>query len=252
MNCGVECCHTVWKILRPKLETLLEQHKFAQAQKVIRIRRNEREWEFEPFWDEFVISRSWDATQPWTLPRFVDACELPAINKMLAEDESRIPVTAERWQAVVHSVPGELTEFANRVMCDVVKLLDASDLIDGTDTNTIDACEDPDPSIFERATSLISCGVADCHNLFTFPAILQEEHVTPYRYFNFCDRKWADLLSRLQHEPEVFRVASFVLKTLGLPNDTPLVAFDGFERKLLCLCGNPKFRGPLDFRSLVS
>jgi len=91
----------VWKILRPKLETILQEHALAQAQDVIRIRRDQREAEFEPFWDEFVVSRSWDLTPPWALPRFVDACELPAIDRMLAEDESKIPVTAERWKMAI-------------------------------------------------------------------------------------------------------------------------------------------------------
>jgi hypothetical protein len=250
-NTVVECLlYVVWKILRPKLETLLKEHKAAQAQAVIRIRRDQREWELQPFWDDFVVSYSWDAAPPWALPRFVDACELPAINKMLSEDESKIPVTVERWREVVDSVPEDLAEFANQVKRDVIRLLTVSDLkIDSIDA---DASKDADPNIFDRASSLISCGVAGCQNLLTFPAILQEDHVTPYHNHNFQDRKWPDLLSRLRHEPEVSRAVSLVLQTLGLSNDTPLVAFDGFDRKLVCLCGNPKFRQPVDFRSLVS
>jgi len=242
----------VWKILRPKLETILQEHALAQAQNVIRIRRDQREAEFEPFWDEFVVSRSWDLTPPWALPRFVDACELPAIDRMLAEDESKIPVTAERWQMAIDSVPDDLTEFANQVMRDVLTLLHTVNVkID--DTATVGTYEEADPlSIFERASSLISCGAVGCQNLLTFPAILQEEHVTPYRHFSFHDRKWADLLSRLRYEPEVLRAASHVLKALGLPNNTQLAALDGIGRRLLCLCGNPQFRRPLDFRSLVS
>ncbi|KIM85611.1 hypothetical protein PILCRDRAFT_339443 [Piloderma croceum F 1598] len=243
----------LWKILRPKLEALLEEHKHAQAEAVIRIRRDQREREFEPIWDEFVVSHSWDS-QPWSLPRFVDACELPAINRMLAEDESRIPVTAERWQAVVGFVPNDLNRFADQVMRDIVKLLKVA----ASETNTVkaeaataeDAHEDMDSSIFKRASSLLSCGVTGCQNLYTFPEILEEEHVTPYRYRNFRDRKWPDLLSRLKHEPEVFRCASLVLKTLGWPEDTHLAAFDECNIKLICLCGNPKFQQPMDFRSL--
>jgi hypothetical protein len=175
---------------------------------------------------------------------------------MLAEDESRIPVTAERWQAVVGSVPNDLNRFANQVMRDIVKLLKAA----ASETNTVkteaataeDAHQDMDPNIFGRASSLLSCGVTGCQNLYNFPAILEEEHVTPYRSFEFDDRKWSDLLSRLKHEPEVFRCASLVLKTLGWPEDTHLAAFDECNMKLICLCGNPKFRQPMDFRSLVS
>jgi hypothetical protein len=251
-------CHwtfgLVWKILRPKLEALLEEHKRARAETVIRIRRDQREQEFEPFWDEFVVSRSW-GSQPWSLPRFVDACELPSINRMLAEDESRVPVTAERWQAVVGSVPDDLNRFADQVMRDIIKLLK----IATSDTNTIkaeaaaeEAHEDMDPSIFKKASSLLSCGVTGCQNLHTFPEILEEEHVTPYRYLDFPDRKWSDLLSRLKHEPEVFRCASLILKTLEWPEDTHLAALDECNIKLICLCGNPKFQQPMDFRSLVS
>jgi len=246
----------VWKILRPKLETLLEEHKLAEAEAVIRIRRNQREREFEPFWDEFVHSHSWGGAQPWALPRFVDACDLPAIDKMLADDESKIPVTVERWQAVVGSVPDDINRFAHQVMRDIIRLLKVAELetncVKADVPTAVDAYEDMDPTIFDRASSLLSCGVTDCQNLFTFPTILEEEHVTPYRYFNFYDRKWSHLLSRLQHEPEVFHCVSLVLKTLRLPKDTPLAAFDEFDRKLVCLCGNPKFQKPMDFRSLVS
>ena len=179
---------------------------------------------------------------------------------MLSENESTIPVTAERWELVVGSVPEDVNGFANQVMRDMVRLLRVTE--SGTTTlkaeNAIfedaveDTYDDADPSIFERASSLLSCGITGCRNLCTFPAILQEEHVTPYRYLNFPDRKWPDLFSRLQHEPEVFRSASLVLKTLGLPEDTPLATFDQFDRKLVCLCGNPKFQSPMHFRELVS
>jgi hypothetical protein len=243
----------VWKIIRPKLEALLEEHRLAEARQVIRFQRDQREREFEPFWDEFVVSRSWNAAQPWALPRFVDACELPSINEMLAEDESKIPVTAERWRLVVEYVSDDLKGFANQVRRDVARLLKIAE----SETSSIEAdiaiAEDEDPAIFERASSLLSCGVTGCQNLLTFPAILQEEHVTPYRYFNFPDRKWSDLLSRLQHEPQVFRSVSHVLKILGLPEDTALAAFDEFvDGKLVCSCGNPKFQKPVGFRSLVS
>jgi hypothetical protein len=175
---------------------------------------------------------------------------------MLAEDESAIQVTAERWQAVVGSVPDNLNEFANQVTRDVVRLLK----VVNSDTNSADVdtaiVDDTphvaDPSIFERASSLLSCGVSGCKNLLTFPAILQEEHVTPYHNFDFHDRKWSDLLSRLKHEPEVFRTVSVVLKTLELPDDTCLTAFDAFDRKFMCLCGNPQYQKPMDFQSLVS
>jgi hypothetical protein len=168
---------------------------------------------------------------------------------MLAEDESDVQVTAERWLAVVASVPDEMKKFADRVMHDVVRLLKVVN--SETDPTTFNN-EDMDPSIFEWASSLLSCGSSGCKNLLTFPEILQEEHVTPYQNFNFRDRKWPDLLSRLRHEPEVFRTVSLVLKILELPEDTPLAPFDAWDRKFICLCGNPRFRGSMDFRSLVS
>jgi hypothetical protein len=235
----------VWNIIHPKLVAILEGHK----QMTILSRRDQREREFEPLWDEFVISHSWDVEKSWAKPTFVDACELPVINKMLAEDEWTIQVTAERWQAVVRSMPDELIKFADQIMRDVVKLLKAvnSETNSPNDIATAVDNEEVDPSIFGWASSLLSCGVSGCKNLLTFPEILQEEHLTP------CPNlKWSDLFSSLRHEPEVFRTVSLVLKTLELPDDTPLVAFDAFDRKLICMCDNPKFRGPVDFRSLVS
>lgn len=160
-------------------------------------------------------------------------------------------MTAERWLAVVASVPDGMKKFADGVMHDVVRLLKVVN--SGTNkyaTITLNN-EDMDPSIFEWASSLLSCGSSGCKNLFTFPEILQEEHVTPYQNFNFQDRKWPDLLSRLQHEPEVFRTVSLVLKTLELPDDTPLALFDAWDRKFICLCGNPQFRSSMDFTLLV-
>jgi hypothetical protein len=242
----------VWKVIQPKLVGLIEDLKRTENQQIIRERRDLREYELQPFWDEFVLSHPWDDEKPWALPRFVDVCDLPVIDKMLAEDESRIQVTAERWGAVVALVPDEVKKFADRVMHDVVGLLRVAN----SETNsrqygsTADDNEDMDPSIFERASSLLSCGISGCKNLFPFPEILQEEHVTPY--FNYLGRKWPDLLSRLRHEPEVFRTVSLVLKTLELPDDTPLAPFDAWDRKFRCLCGNPKLERFMDFRSLVS
>lgn len=249
------CSYTlaaVWKVIQPKLVGLLEDHRRAENQKFIRTRRARRECEFEPFWDKFVLSYSWDSEKPWALPRFVDACDLPVIDKMLAEDESSIQVTAERWLAVVASVPDEIKKFADRVTHDMVRLLNAVNSETNKYGPTTFNNEEVDLTIFERATSLLSCGRSDCKNLLTFPEILQEEHVTPYQNFNFQDRKWPDLLSRLRHSPEVFRTVSLVLKTLELPDDTPLALFDAWDRKFICLCGNPQFRSYMDFKSLVS
>jgi hypothetical protein len=251
MSCIYRTFTIVWKILRPKLEALLNERKLAEAQEAIRCRRAQREREFEPFWDGFVISRSWNTAQPWALPRFVDACELPAINSMLTEDDSKIPVTAERWRLAIMSVPDDLERFASQVMHDVIRLLKTTELRTKDAAAIVDETIGEDPSIFERATSLLSCGTPNCHNLLTFPAILQEEHVTPYRYFNFNDRKWPDLFARLQHEPEVLRSALLVLKTLRLPTDTLISLFNEFDMKFVCLCGNPKFQRPMDFQSLV-
>jgi hypothetical protein len=171
---------------------------------------------------------------------------------MLAEDESSIQVTAQRWLAVVASVPDEMKTFADRVMHDVVRLLKGIN----SETNKYDPTtfdnEEMGPGIFKWASSLLSCGSSGCKNLFTFPEILQEEHVTPYQNFNFQDRKWPDLLSRLRHEPEVFSTVSLVLKNLGLPDDTPLALFDAWGRKFICLCGNPQFLSFMDFQSLAS
>jgi hypothetical protein len=244
------CSHTfatVWKTIQPKLVGLLEDHRDDKNQTIIRSRREQREYEFEPFWDKFVLTYKWDNERPWALPRFVDACDLPVINKMLAEDESSIQVTEERWLAVIASVPDEIKKFADRVMHDVIRLLKVN-----SETNTTFNNEDMDPSIFGLASSLLSCGSSDCANLLTFPDILQEEHVTPYTNFGFRDRKWPDLFSRLRHEPEVFRTVSLVLKTLGLSDDTPLALIDGWDRKFICLCGNPGFQGSMNFQSLVS
>jgi len=241
----------IWKVIQPKLVGILEDYRRAENQIIIRTRRDQREREFEPFWDEFVLSYSWDSEKLWALPRFVDACDLPVIDKMLAEDESSIQVTAQRWLAVVASVPDEMKTFADRVMHDVVRLLKGIN----SETNKYDPTtfdnEEMGPGIFKWASSLLSCGSSGCKNLFTFPEILQEEHVTPYQNFNFQDRKWPDLLSRLRHEPEVFSTVSLVLKNLGLPDDTPLALFDAWGRKFICLCGNPQFLSFMDFQSLI-
>jgi hypothetical protein len=174
---------------------------------------------------------------------------------MLAENESKIRVTEKRWQTRIQSVPDELNEFAIQALRDVVRLLKVTDLKpDGSQSNS-PAIDDTDeclyPGILERASSLLSCDVTGCQELLAFPVILRHDHVTPAISFLAQYQRWSVSLSRLRHEPEVCRVALWVLEFLGLSDDTPLAALNEFDGRLVCLCGNPKFQKPMSFQSLV-
>jgi hypothetical protein len=135
----------VWKIIRPKFEAILEKHRFDAAQMIIKLQHKERVREFRPFWNYFVDARPWNAEQPWAFPQFADACQLPAIDEILSENELKIPVTVERWSIVVESVPDELNEFTIQVLRDVITLLEVPDL----DSNhQVDDADDMDLCIF--------------------------------------------------------------------------------------------------------
>jgi len=215
---------------------------------IVRDRRNQREHEFQPLWSKFVDAWSGDTSKFWVFPRFSDACELPTIDRMLAEDDSKIPVTDERWQAVIESVPDELDEFAISTVRDVARLLTFANKDDSSESKlpSPNTPGDFDPAIIWMPSSLFryDSWSSDRHALFSFPEIVEAQDCGP-------SLKWSIILSRIRYDPEVLPIVNLVLENLGLPTNISHDALTKLDGQLICLCGNPKFREPMNFPSLI-
>jgi len=189
-----------------------------------------------------------DQEQRRLMPRHSDVYDLPAIAAMLYEDHATIPVTEERWLAVVDSVDSQVKMWQAEVRHDLLLLLKSAKnlpphwfLTPALKPQAVDVTGDEvDFSVIDKASSLFRCGTYGCKDLFGHAAIFDHRH--------FHNRKWVDILSRLQCEAGTELVVAAVLKNLNLPEDTSLAAMEQLNGRLICLCGH---RNSTTFGELV-
>lgn len=214
------------------------------------MRCDERRRELEPMWTEFLTSMP-NQEQRRLMSLHSDACDLPAIAAMLYEDNATIPVTEERWLAIVDSVEFQVTMRQAGVWHDLRQCLKkpkkhwlaAPEWKTETDDITGEESDDDDDfTVLEKASSLFRCD--KCYsNLFGHAAIFDHLH--------FRGKKWVDILPWLRHEAGTELVVTTVLRALKLPEDTPLAAMEQLNGRLMCLCGHPDFQNPTTFGDLV-
>lgn len=234
---------SVWKIIQPKLEALIEEEK---AKKLERARKNriiDRASEFKPFWDSLIpdIINAYENV----IPTFSDAQELPAIAELLAEDNAHTPVTEKRFLARKDAILADIPGYQTRVKRELVKYGVPS----LTAPTTQIADEDLDLSILNHASTLFRCpGSWTCKMLLPYPDIFSHEHIALGVVGTFVSSS----LSRLRPTNKVKPMAIQVLKALGLPEDTPASVVSELNGRFICRCGHPNHREPMDFGALVS
>jgi hypothetical protein len=224
--------------MRSKLERLVKKNKELNAQRAFELRCLERRHEFSPIWAEFLAAIS-DPAKRSLMPSHADACNLPVINTMLFEDKARIPVTEQRWLAIVDLILAQVEQFQANVKRALIKCLKTK----SEDWYWHDADENSDFAILEKPSSLFTCSMRVCNELIGYPAIFRHAHM--------WDLMWSHVAARLYHEPRIEHTVNMVLQLLQLPGDTSLAAMEGLDGRLVCLCGHPKFRKTMAFGSLV-
>lgn len=228
----------VWKIIRPKIEAILEANKAAELKTARQTRLRQRRDELVYIWTKFVEGMP-DTQERWLMPNFTDACSLPTVADILMEDDT--PLTEERFIARVDPILSDVGHFQRTVKRDLVKLLTPKNNSPNTTSPTADNVEgDVDLTVLDNASSLFYCPIWSCKRLFGFPAIFGHSHVR--------NIPWEVLKHQIKHAGEVGPIVLQVLKIFGLAKDTYLDDLDG---RCVCLCGHPMFRAPMDFISLV-
>ena len=234
----------VWKVIRPKLEVLIAEEKARRLEAAKQERLIAREDEFELFW-EFFLDNLPSVLGKDLIPTIGDAYELATVVDMLADDDAHATITQERFLARKEDIVADIAEYQIRIKRGLVKLF-MSQPAGGTgtqDATSRSENEEVDFSILDRAATLFQCDTSNCHILLPYPDIFDHEHVRELPSFSFMT------LSRLQPEPTVVPIAVQLLKALGLPKNTPAAALDSL---LMCFCGHPRYRWPVDFGTLVS
>lgn len=228
-----------WGRMRPKLERLLKENREFKARRAFGLRRNERRNEFLPMRAEYLAAIS-DPTKRSLMPIYADAYNLPLIKTMLFEDKAQIPVTEQRWLAIVDLIPAQVEEFQANVKHDLIECLKMKS---AGWRPAVDTDENVDFAVLDKPSSLFTCRSSRCYELIGYPAI--------FRHIHMRDLIWPHIRGGLYHEPEIEHTVNRVLKLLQLPGDTSLAAMERFDGCLVCLCGHPKFRKTMTFTSLV-
>lgn len=226
---------------------MLEKRKQQEAKRARAARAAQRHIEFLPIWNEMVTSIT-DSQERMLMPHHDDACELPSVAAMLLEDDARIPVTEERWLAIVHTIPSQVADFQDKVKRDFVRRLKAVPKMNQWYSNQVDSksddnVEDGDFSILEKASSFLKCNNYECEERLTYPACLTHSHISDY--------KWSIALSRLRRDEPTESTFKLLLDHLKLPEDASHAEVEALNGRLVCLCGNPKIRNPMSFWEMV-
>lgn len=224
-----------------------------QEQRELESRRRYRCHEFYPIW-RGVVQAIQDPIERSLMPDVDDACALPHIAEMLNEDEARIPVTEERWLAIVDTLPDALAHYQKKVKRHVVeRLINMAPSHWYNPYNNVpdisNDCTDYDDDfhLLDKAKSVFVCSSSEytlCNAVLTYPTLLSHEHLVGLPL-----KRAMAMLSRT---PEVEAATAVLLKTLGLPEDASRKTLDEMNGRLQCLCGHPKSSKPMDANELVS
>jgi hypothetical protein len=216
--------------------------KLARAQRL-----TVRQAEFKPLWESLVADiRS--AQDRNLMPTFADACKLTTVAEMLADNDTHTTVTEERLLARKDAILADIAEYQTAIKCELVRrcLSQPTTGTSGQDATAVSEPEDLDFTILDRATTLFKCTVFwHCKTLLPYPEIFEHQHVKALETIH------PFMLSRLQPTAKVKPIAILLLKTLGLPEDTPATALVDLNRRLICSCGHPDYCKPVDFGTLV-
>ncbi|KIM79363.1 hypothetical protein PILCRDRAFT_823618 [Piloderma croceum F 1598] len=245
MNQPRELTPRIWKAIRPKLEALIAEEKENRAKRARDHRLVTRKAEVRPFWASFIADiRTSQARE--VMPTFFGACELPTIAAMLLDNDAHTIITEERFLAQKEAILADIIEYQIKIKRELVKCFPSQGTASTDKQNTTAGIENEemDLSILDRATTLFRCSDSwYCKTLLPYPDIFEHHHVKDSTPFSPA------ALLRLQPGANVESTAVLLLNALGLPEDTSVTALD--DVRLICNCGHPDFRKPMDFGTLI-
>jgi len=232
----------VWKIIRPKLEALIEEEKERRLKLARDQRLAVRQAEFKPLWESLVADVRSTLNRNF-IPPFSDACQLATVAEMLAEDDACTSVTEERILIRKDAIMINISEYQTKIKRELLKSSVSQPLF--STAVAVGEDEEVDLSILDRAATLFRCGLWSCKTLLPYPDIFEHDHIKELKTIT------PSALGRMRPETTVKLMAILLLKTLGLPEDAPATALVDPNMRLKCLCGHPNYRKPTDFGTMV-
>ncbi|KLO06466.1 hypothetical protein SCHPADRAFT_946061 [Schizopora paradoxa] len=219
----------VWENIRPQLEEIIKLRRAHAGANFLAKRRNARQLEFSR---RFVASQPQVREIPFgKLYMRGDLQEEPFVEEILDENDAKIPLDDERWNRIFERIP-ELILNHKKVIEDhcmdkIRKALKESKTMsrpsDVSDNGQHpgDPIEDMDhiPSCLLSATSLFKFGG---YQLEDYTEILHRRSLSPRRLWTMGGEAWSVDGADVASSGNVVSMASFLLKQLGLPEDTSM------------------------------
>ena len=173
------------------------------------------------------------------LTTYVQLFKSEEVEDMLGEDDSSIPVTRERFDAVVPAVLKKQSEK------NYLRLMDALRCALHPESSEDEAKLQPLPSL-DSVIAMFPCTNCDypAGSNYTLGELCQHMRKDHLRR--------ADMYSWLEESRRLGRIhlgtVRQVLTMLGLPEDT---RYQDISGRVVCLCGKPDFNQPVSFSALV-
>lgn len=210
-----------------------------RAEEAYKARRKERQAEVHAHLHAYLAEAS--SADLDLLPPYPELMMLKAYKEMIDEDEANVPITRERFDAVV---PAILKQYSAKMLPTFVKALQRALHPEASDED-IDTLPAPD---LESALAMFPCRYCEeflvdvNYTLSDLKEHMKEVHLQPSE-MNFWTSKGLG--------PDRFHVDDIrqLLKMLGLPEST---RYQDISGRVVCLCGKHGFEQPVSFSTLVS
>lgn len=229
--------YLVWTNLLPKLEEILEKQKKLNLKRRRNRRLAKRAVELRNSWNAFVTLLPNEQLRS-TMPTASYVQNMRFMEKLMAEDDAKIPMTASRLRANTQPILDHISNRHKLVKCELVKLVHQSATAPPSD----------DLALLDRVSSIFHCPCRsqyDCHELLDYPSLMHHKH------FKSSGSIWASLPVSMRVKSETAVMAAQVLEHLGLA-DAPNAQSGVHNNYLfLCRCGHPKLRDPVTLAVLV-
>ncbi|KLO06477.1 hypothetical protein SCHPADRAFT_689290 [Schizopora paradoxa] len=222
----------VWENIRPQLEEIIKLRRKHAGAKFLAIRRNIRQQELGRRFVDYL-------PQVRKLPfgKFYmrgDLLEEPFVKELLDENDAKIPFDDKRWHRIFDRVPefvakhikvieGHCADVISKAFKESKEMDRPLNAID--DEQHLELLEDPIedmdriPSCLLSATSLFKYGG---HRLEDYTEILHIRPLARRRIWSTRDDGWSTDKTDVVSSGGVVSMASFLLKQLGLPEDTSM------------------------------
>lgn len=229
----------------------VEDCKVSRAAMLLMLQKNQRQGELRRRYTEWVQGT---AVDDGPYPLFPELWSLPQVAAMVNEDNLQTEIDQRRFDEIVLPIMQQYKTSTRSAMVKTLRLAisksgEASngDTGDGSSENIL--CNAT--SLFANPHDVASIYRSNCYltggtipDIFSFKELLRElrDVYVPGSIFDGPKK------ALYEPEPMAVEIARAVLKSVGLPEDTPYAEVDG---RVVCLCHKTDFAQPASFSGLV-